>query len=113
MRIVAVADTHLFHSDLGELPSGDVLVHAGDLLRAGTLDELRVAAGWLQAQPHTHKVVVAGNHDWCFAREPERAREVLGPSVIYLEDSGATIAGVRYWGSPWQPEYNDWAFNLP
>jgi Icc-related predicted phosphoesterase len=23
------------------------------------------------------------------------------------------VAGVRFWGSPWQPEYNDWAFNLP
>jgi hypothetical protein len=31
----------------------------------------------------------------------------------YLEDSGIEIAGVKFWGSPWQPEFYDWAFNLP
>lgn len=24
-----------------------------------------------------------------------------------------TIDGVTFWGSPWQPEFCDWAFNLP
>lgn len=113
MRIVAVADTHTFEADLGPLPEGDVLVHAGDLVRAGTLDELRGVAAWLRGLPHRHKVVVAGNHDWCFARQRQAACALLGPEVIYLQDEGAIIDGVRFWGSPWQPEYNDWAFNLP
>jgi Icc-related predicted phosphoesterase len=112
MRIVAVADTHTFENDLGRLPDGDVLVHAGDLLRAGTLEELAPVAAWLRSLPHRHKVVVAGNHDWCFVEEPRAARELLG-DCVYLEDAEATIAGVRFWGSPWQPEFNDWAFNLP
>lgn len=112
MRIVAVADTHLFHDELS-VPPGDVLIHAGDLCREGTLDELEQAAGWLRAQPHRHKLVIAGNHDWSFVHSPEAAREQLGPSITYLQDSGVTIDGVRFWGSPWQPEYNDWAFNLP
>ncbi len=33
--------------------------------------------------------------------------------VIYLEDSETTINGIRIWGSPWQPEFGGWAFNLP
>ena len=111
MRIVAVADTHLFTDDL-VVPDGDVLVHAGDLCRAGNLDELALAAAWLRSLPHRHKVVVAGNHDWAFARMPHHARALLS-DCIYLEDSEATIAGVRFYGSPWQPEFNDWAFNLP
>jgi predicted phosphohydrolase len=113
MRIVAVADTHTFEADLGVLPDGDVLVHAGDLVRAGTLDELEGVAAWIRAQPHRYKIVVAGNHDWCFVHERALACEVLGPGVIYLEDQGADIDGVRFWGSPWQPAYNGWAFNLP
>lgn len=113
MRIVAVADTHTFEADLGVLPDGDVLVHAGDLMRAGTLDELDGVAAWIRAQPHRHKIVVAGNHDWCFVHERARACALLGPGVIYLEDQGADIEGVRFWGSPWQPAYNEWAFNLP
>jgi predicted phosphohydrolase len=111
MRIVAVADTHLFHRELA-VPDGDVFVHAGDLCRGGELDELREAAAWLAELPHRHKIVVAGNHDWAFAREPAAARSLLG-GALYLEDAGATIEGVRFWGSPWQPAFHDWAFNLP
>ena len=113
MRIVAVADTHTFQDDLRSVPDGDVFLHAGDLCRGGRLDELRTVAAWLRALPHRHKIVVAGNHDWCFVREPQAALEVLGQSVVYLQDSEATIDGLRFWGSPWQPEFNGWAFNLP
>jgi len=113
MRIVAIADTHTFQDDLRVLPDGDVLVHAGDLCRGGRLDELRIIAAWLKALPHSHKIVVAGNHDWCFVREPEAALELLGDTIIYLQDSGVVIDSVRFWGSPWQPAFNDWAFNLP
>jgi predicted phosphohydrolase len=113
MRIVAVADTHLYQADLGTLPAGDVFIHAGDLLRGGTLEELRSLVPWLVALPHPHKILVAGNHDWCFARSLAETLAVLGPGFIYLQDSGITVDEVRFWGSPWQPEYNHWAFNLP
>jgi predicted phosphohydrolase len=113
MRVVAVADTHTFQDDLGAIPEGDVFIHAGDLCRGGRLEELRVVAAWLHALPHRHKIVVAGNHDWCFVREPQAALALLGPGVVYLQDSEAVIDGVRFWGSPWQPAFNDWAFNLP
>ena len=115
MRIVAVADTHLFTRDL-VVPEGDVFVHAGDLCRGGWMKELERAAAWLASLPHRRKVVIAGNHDWTFARPSEReaSRALLREAgVTYLEDSEATIDGARFYGSPWQPEFNDWAFNLP
>ncbi|MFK8001594.1 MAG: metallophosphatase domain-containing protein [Polyangiales bacterium] len=112
MRIVAVADTHTFEEDLGELPDGDVFVHAGDLLRAGTLEELEGVAKWIRGLPHPHKVIVAGNHDGCFQHSRAEALALLG-DAHYLEDSGVRIEEVEFWGSPWQPAYNDWAYNLP
>ncbi len=112
VRIVAVADTHTFEKDLGAIPDGDVLVHAGDLLRGGTLEELAPVAAWIASLPHRHKIVVAGNHDFCF-RDARAAAVALLGDAIYLEDSGHAIDGVRFWGSPWQPAYNDWAYNLP
>lgn len=113
MRIIAIADTHLFTADLA-VPAGDMLIHAGDHARHGDLKELAEAAKWLAKLPHPLKVAVAGNHDWAFARSPSAARNLFEEAgVTYLEDSGATIAGLRVWGSPWQPAYNDWAFNLP
>jgi len=113
VRIVAIGDTHTFQADLGVLPEGDVLLHAGDLLRSGKFAELPTVAAWLRSQPHRHKIVIAGNHDWCFQREREQAVAELGPTITYLEDSEAVIDGVRFWGSPWQPYFFNWAFNLP
>ena len=113
MRIVAIADTHLYHEELGELPPGDVLVHAGDMLRFGGLDELETFCDWFHRQPHPVKIVVAGNHERCFEDQREKAEALLGPEVHYLQDSGMDLEGLRWWGSPWQPSYRDWAFNLP
>ena len=112
MRIVSVADTHGYQADL-VVPDGDVFVHAGDLLRTGTLEQLEPVARWIRELPHAQKIVVAGNHDWCFARDPECAREMLGEDVHYLQDSAVAIDGILFWGSPWQPEFHGWAFNLP
>lgn len=111
MRIVAVADTHLFHDQLA-VPDGDVFVHAGDMCRLGDLAELQLAAAWVASLPHRHKVIVAGNHDWAFAREPGAARAMF-PGMHYLQDAEVAIDGLRFYGAPWQPAYNDWAFNLP
>jgi len=112
VRLVAVADTHLYHDEL-VVPEGDVFVHAGDLCRAGEPGELEAAARWIRALPHPTKIVVAGNHDIAFESQPERAREILGPEVVYLEEAGTRVEGLKFWGSPWQPEFNHWAFNLP
>jgi len=112
MRIVAVADTHLYHREL-IVPAGDVFVHAGDLCRGGSLTELAEAARWISGLSHPIKIVIAGNHDWCLVREPAAARAVLGAGIVYLEDSGCVTNDVPFWGSPWQPEFGGWAFNLP
>ena len=108
---MAVADTHLLHDRL-VVPDGDVFVHAGDLCRGGSTEELARTAAWIRSLPHATKLVVAGNHDWPFVREPERARDLLGADVVYLEDSATTIGSLLFWGSPWQPTYAAWAFNL-
>jgi hypothetical protein len=75
----------------------------------------RVADGrrLVAVSSHRHKIVVAGNHDWCFVREPQAAVDILGKEIVYLQDAEATIEGVRFWGSPWQPKFHEWAFNLP
>lgn len=111
MRLVVVADTHLFTDDL-HVPEGDVFVHAGDLCRGGDLEELAHAAAWIASLPHRHKVIVAGNHDRSFVDAPAAARTMIAP-FHYLEDSEVVIEGLRFYGSPWQPAFHDWAFNLP
>jgi len=93
------------------VPGGDVLLHAGDFTGRGSAAEVEAFGAFLARLPHRHKVVVAGNHDFLFEDEPERARALLG-EVTYLQDSGAEVGGLSVWGSPWQPWFHDWAFNL-
>ncbi|NTU85692.1 MAG: metallophosphoesterase [Chloroflexales bacterium] len=107
MRIVALADTHGRHRDV-VVPAGDLLIHAGDLTRAGDLDELRDVNAWLGALPHTHKVVIAGNHDWCCEREPNQIPELLSHAT-YLCGASVLIAGWHCYGAPWTPGPG-WAF---
>ena len=111
MRLVLISDTHN-QQDALALPAGDVLIHAGDFTIRGTKPEVARFGEWLMRQPHPHKIVVAGNHDFLFEREPQIARSLLPLDAHYLRDSEITLGGLRFWGSPWQPWFFDWAFNL-
>lgn len=111
MKIVAISDTHGQHEAL-QLPKGDLLIHAGDLSKRGTEQQVRLFLDWFAAQDFRHKIFIAGNHDFFFERESgRRIAELIPPGVIYLNDSMAEVEGLRIWGSPVQPWFYDWAFN--
>ena len=114
MRLICISDTHMAHRGFS-LPDGDVLIHAGDATNSGTADEVDRFLGWFAAQPHPHKILIAGNHDWLFQHDPDMVSRLLEKhqGITYLQDSGVEIQGVKFWGSPWQPWFLDWAFNLP
>ncbi len=114
MRIVFVSDTHSKHANL-VVPPGDVFVHCGDFTMLGELGKVAEFGRWAGALPHARKIVIAGNHDRTFEDDPEAARAALdapGNGLTYLEDAGTEIDGLRFWGSPWQPWFFDWSFNL-
>ncbi len=114
MKVVCISDTHGHHEKVA-VPDGDLLVHAGDVTRHGTVDDVGRFATWIAALPHPRKIVVAGNHDWALQREPQAARRALSgvPGLTYLEDSGCEVDGLKVWGSPWTPRFLTWAFQLP
>jgi predicted phosphohydrolase len=111
MRIVAISDTHGKHRDVG-VPPGDVLIHSGDLMSSGWRTwEISDFNKWLGDQPHKHKIFIAGNHDWLFQKKPMEAQSLI-TNAIYLEDTGVILDGVSFYGSPVQPEFCGWAFNV-
>jgi len=63
--VVLISDTHSWHRRLGELPSGDVLVHAGDFTesRPPRPEEYKDFVDWFASQPHQHKLFISGNRD--------------------------------------------------
>lgn len=114
LKIVAISDLHGF---LPDIPPCDLLLIAGDicpvsshnfLFQAHWLDsEFRA---WLKSAPAQQAVFVAGNHDFVFEREPQLVPKDL--PAVYLQDSGFQWRGLNIWGTPWQPWFFDWAFNL-
>ena len=111
MHVVASSDLHGY---LPEIPACDLLLLGGDLCPDGTpqmqADWLDTRfRRWLRDAPARQVVAVAGNHDFLFEQRPE-----LVPTLNwhYLQDSGVEIEGIRLWGTPWQPVFFDWAFNL-
>ena len=117
MRIVCISDTHLFHErpDFKAkviIPDGDLLIHAGDGTFTGKPFEVKLWMEWMVSLPHPKKVMIAGNHDWLFQKNPTFARSMIPDSIIYLEDDMKEVAGFKIYGSPWTPYFLNWAFNL-
>lgn len=113
MKIICISDTHEKHKKLS-LPEGDMLIHAGDATYLGEKQYIESFSAWLNKQPHKYKIWVPGNHDKLFERDEAaglKALKLYCSDVIYLNDSGIEIEGIKIWGSPVQPPFMSWAFN--
>ena len=122
MKITFISDTHTKHKQVtSSLPGGDLLIHAGDLSSMGYKHEIQQFCKWFNSiEGYNHKAFIAGNHDWGFQDNHEQIMEVVNSykDIDYLQDDMLMIGEdydkmVKIWGSPWQPEFYNWAFNLP
>jgi Icc-related predicted phosphoesterase len=119
-RIVLISDTHDLQDRIHPVPDGDILIHAGDLTMLGRMNEIAAAGVWLRSLPHRHKIYIAGNHDWMFEKNRTLAMSLMNQGIIgegggklmYLQDGGVEVMGLRIYGSPWQPWFMNWAFNV-
>lgn len=116
-HITLISDTHGKHDLITQdLIGGDFILHSGDISSMGYLHEIESFCEWFSSlHSYTHKIFIAGNHDWGFQIKPEQVKILLDkyPNIIYLEDSFVEIEGIIIYGSPHQPEFFQWAFNLP
>jgi Icc-related predicted phosphoesterase len=111
-RIIAISDTHGSHFGI-KVPDGDILVHAGDFCSHGNMRDAMDFLRWFNTHPHPTKIFIAGNHDWICEKDPSLFKGLLKefPELIYLEDSGCEVNGLKVYGSPHQPRFYNWAFN--
>jgi Icc-related predicted phosphoesterase len=117
IKVTLISDTHSKHS-LVQLNGGDILIHAGDLTNIGEYEDVYYFIKWLDKQAYKHIIFIAGNHDFFFENQTiaqiNKEIKSLSKTKIkyhYLNDSGTTVKGITFWGSPIQPEFYDWAFN--
>jgi Icc-related predicted phosphoesterase len=121
-RITFISDTHTKHEKLtGFLTGGDMLIHAGDLTSRGYITEIENFMKWYDnINNYDTKVFIAGNHDFGFQDDNQKLLGLLTgyKNIDYLEDELMMVGEdydnmIKIWGSPWQPEFHNWAFNLP
>ena len=116
-RLVLLSDTHLRTKDL-VVPDGDILVHCGDGTMTGTTEEFERFGEWLRHQPHEDKVVTWGNHDLGAEENPQEAEAILRrwdvtDDIHVLNNSGAVVQGLKFWGVPYSTPFGGWAFMPP
>ena len=137
-RFVCVSDTHTREpgftvEEKMNIPEEfDYLLHGGDFSFSGKYVNIRKFNEWLGSLGG-EKIVIAGNHDITFHKEyyeknwkrfhqthreniEETPASELLTNCVYLQDDSHPIKfqenQLNVYGSPWQPEFCDWAFNL-
>jgi Icc-related predicted phosphoesterase len=113
MKIVIISDTHNKHKQL-TLPDADCIIHCGDSTSVGKEHEIHDFFKWYSGlTQYKYKILIAGNHDWLFERNRSLALSHKPKNVIYLEDQEVVIEGIKFYGTPVQKPFNNWAFNRP
>src|SRR4051812_1778145 len=111
VRLAAISDLHGY---LPDTPPCDALLIAGDICPVDDhslpyqREWLKTAfAPWLERQPATKIVGIAGNHDFIAEEDDDLMR---GLPWTYLRDETTEAGGLTIHGSPWTVTFMQWAF---
>lgn len=113
MKIVITSDTHGKHDQLPVGLNGDVLIHCGDFCDGfyQNKEDIKRIDRWFGEQSFHYILCVGGNHD--YVAQTHNPKERLFQNATYLTDSGVTIDGIHFYGAPWIPTLDRWAYYLP
>jgi Icc-related predicted phosphoesterase len=125
MKITFISDTHTDFNKLDNHPylqdDCDILIHCGDLVedfkKEGKDHNFLEFLTWFKALPAKNKVFIAGNHDFQLERNLTKYSKLLEElrndhQVYYLQDSFVIINDLKIYGTPIQPDYHSYAFNV-
>ena len=117
IKVTLLSDTHTKHMNVG-IVGGDLVLHSGDIMNSGyEWEDLYDFLNWFSELPYKMKVFIPGNHDRFIENNPVDAWKMINEfhdkGVRCLIDDFVEFEGLKIYGSPWQPEFFNWAFNLP
>ena len=114
MKIWFVSDTHGRH-ELLDVPNVDLVIHCGDESESRNEwmnePESRKFFDWYAALDIPTKIFVPGNHST--AIEKGLIRPTDYPSIRFLIHDQTEWMGLKIFGSPYTPEFFDWAYMKP
>lgn len=109
-----------FNSWLGQLPHKHKVVIAGNhelSFDPNFTHPLKTSPGEISSHSRTHVIdniptLGIPKENITEAIETRNIIDVL-TNCTYLQDAGINLYGIKIYGTPWQPEFCKWAFNLP
>jgi Icc-related predicted phosphoesterase len=114
MKIWFISDTHGEHAQL-KVPDVDLVVHCGDESNDGdpwvNEKEARQFFEWFSKINIPTKMFVPGNHSTAIEKELIQRSEY--PSVQFLIHEETEWMGLKIFGSPFTPQFYDWAYMKP
>lgn len=125
IRVVCISDTHMRHNRIKpeHVPMGDILIHSGDITLSGKAKAFNNFRNWIKTLPHPNKLVIAGNHDLGLDESKMQKNEKKKTQLIesrkqivdveeftYLQEDAIEVEGYKFYGSPLQPDFHNWAF---
>ena len=69
INITTISDTHGKHHLL-DVGSGDLIIHAGDCTPRGSKEDIEEFLRWYGDLDFEMKILIPGNHDFDFERNP-------------------------------------------
>jgi Icc-related predicted phosphoesterase len=118
MNILAISDTHSMHNNFEDsyFKDVDMVIHAGDCSNYRdpyrNEQEVRDFITWFSSLSVKYKIYIAGNHDTSIEHGLITEDNFKQANITYLEHEDIEIEGIRLFGSPYTPRFNDWAFNV-
>ena len=120
MKLVMISDTHNFHNKM-IVPSGDVIIHAGDATGMGKEWEIRAFIEWYSKLDFDYKIFVPGNHEVVLEYNYEEwSQWFTDAGIDILNENLLTVNGMsqydwkeyeyKIYGSPITPQFGNWSY---
>lgn len=115
LRLWHISDTHTYENLLTIPENIDIVCFSGD--ESNYYDvyknepESLNFLHWFGNLKIKHKIMIAGNHSSYIFHMKTKFKEWCDHyGIIYLENEGCEIEGIKFWGSPNTPNFGNWYF---
>ena len=115
MKIWHFSDTHTYHSLLNIPEDIDIAIFSGDCSNPrdpykNEQEVLNFLTWFDECVKAKYKIFVAGNHDSSIEKRFVNKETFAEHGIMYLENETVEVEGLKIWGSPYTPTFNDWSF---
>ena len=112
MNITCISDLHNEWEKVN-ISQCDILIIAGDMGLIN-IQQMNSFLEWLHKIDAKYKIIIPGNHDLLLEEGGFHFFEdSLKDNEYILINQKLVLEDIKFWGSPYTPEFMNWAFMLP